>query len=53
MSKKQSDLELILEQGWKVTSKSKKDNYLFLRKNYVEIVYDKKTGRIIDVYKLR
>lgn len=53
MRKKKSDLELILEQGWKIISKTKKGNLYFLQKNFVEIVYDKKTERIIEVYKLR
>ncbi len=53
MVKKKSNLELILEQGLRIHSKSKKDKYLFLRKNYVEIVYDKKTEKIMSVYKLK
>ncbi len=46
---KDKGLEKILQQGWKIHTRTK--GILYLRKDCVEIIYNRKDQRIIEVYR--
>lgn len=49
--KKDSGLEKILKEGWKITKRHTR-GYITLQKEGVEMIYNRKEDRIISVYKI-
>lgn len=47
---KDKGLEKILEQGWRIHTRTRE--MLYLRKDCVEVIYHRKDQKIIEVYRL-